>query len=587
MNWDESVEVLVVGSGNGGLTSALCLYEMGVKDVLVIEKGERFGGTSAYSGGSVWIPWSHYAQQDGAQDSLEEAREYLHNTIPDSVDPAMLDAYIENGPRMLKFLHDRTRVRYRALPHYPDYFSDTPGAKPGFRSLEPEPVLIDSLGDEALKLMPTHPMISMGGLISFGQVEAYTLIGQMPGWRRLAARLIWNYLTDLPWRFKSARDRRACCGSAGIARLRLSMRDRDMPLWCNTRLLELVYEKGHVCGAVVSREGRLLSIRTRRGVVLAAGGFEKNQAMRDQYLPKPTNTRWSAGAPTNEGDALRAAQAIGARLHNMDGGWWVTTFCFPGETIPRPAIMEKSYPGSCVVNSAGKRIANESQNYMTYMKEAFAKHSEQTPSSPAFMIFDARFRRTYIVGPLLKSGMRPDILLPRAYRREGMFAKAKTLRELAAQLRIDADNLEKTVADMNRYASTGKDLEFGRGDMLYDRYYGDPSVKPNPCLAPIAEPPFYAVRMELGDWGTQGGLVTDTHARVKNENGELIEGLYALGNCTVAVLPTYPGPGSTLGPAMTFAYQAAKHLSGYDDGEQRVQPSKEETPVSTSAPVLV
>jgi len=565
MNWNESVEVLVVGSGCGGLTSALCLYEMGVKDVLVIEKGERFGGTSSYSGGGIWIPCSHLAQAAGAQDSLEEAREYLRNSVP-GVDPALLDAYIANGPRMLKFLHERTRVRYQSLAHYPDYFSEAAGAKAGHRSLEPEPIHIDSLGAEAEYLMPTHPMITIGGRISLKQQEAHAMIGQLPGWWRLAARLLWNYLADIPWRFKTRRDRRACCGSAGVARLRLSMLDRDMPLWRNTRLLELVYDKGRVQGAIVNRDGRLVSIRARRGVVLAAGGFEKNQAMRDAYLPKPTNTQWSAGVFTNEGDALRAAMAIGARVRNLDGGWWVTTFCFPGDSIPRPAIIEKSYPGSCVVNRAGKRIANESQNYMTYMKEAFAKHSEQEPSSPAFMIFDARFRRNYIVGPLLKSGLRPDFLLPAAYRRQGYFAKAATLRELAGRIGIDADNLESTVAAMNHYAATGKDLEFGRGDTLYDRYYGDATIKPNPCLAPIVEAPFYAVRMDLGDWGTQGGMVTDSHARVLSENGEAMEGLYAVGNCALAVLPTYPGAGSTLGPAMTFAYQAAKHISGYNDG---------------------
>jgi len=563
MPWDRVVDVLVVGSGNGGLTAALSLYEMGVRDVLVVEKGERFGGTSSYSGGGLWIPCNDHALAAGADDSPAQAREYLRQTIPASVPEAMLDAYIENGPRMLRFLHERTRVRYVSLAHYPDYFSDRAGAKPGHRSLEPEPVPIDELGAEAEYLMPTHPMIAIGKLIHFGQVEAHTLIGQQPGWRRLAARLLWNYLSDFPWRLKTFRDRRACCGSAGIARLRLSMLDRDMPLWRQTRLLQLIHAEGRVQGAIVERQGRRMTIRTRRGVVLAAGGFEKNQTMRDRYLPQPSNAAWSAGVSTNEGDAIRAAAAIGARLRGMENGWWVTTFCFPGENIPRPAIMEKSYPGSCVVNSEGKRIANESQNYMTYMKEAFARHGEHSPSSPLFMIFDARFRRKYIVGPLLKSGLRPDWLLPNAYRRGGFFAKADSLRDLAEELGIDAGALSQTVARMNEYARTGRDLEFGRGDTLYDRYYGDASVHPNPCLAAIDEPPFYAVRMELGDWGTQGGLEIDAQARVLSENGEIIQGLYAVGNCAAAVLPTYPGPGSTLGPAMTFAWLAARHISGY------------------------
>ena len=568
MQWDDSVDVLVVGSGNGGLTAAVCLHEMGAGEVLTIEKGARFGGTSAYSGGGIWIPNNHYAQAAGAQDSMAEARDYLRHALPADTDPALVDAYLSNAPRMLKFLHERAAVRYVSLAHYPDYFSNLPGAKAGHRSLEPEPVYLDRLGDEAAFLMPTHPMISIGKRIGFGQVEAHTLVGQLPGWCRLAARLVWNYLTDFPWRLTTLRDRRACCGSAGIAQLRQAMMQRGMPLWRNTRLLELVRRDGRVVGAVVAREGKTLAIQARRGVVLAAGGFEHNQAMRETHLPHPTSTRWSAGAITNEGEAMRAGRAVGAQLKKMDSAWWVTTLCVPGENIPRPAIMEKSYPGSCVVNRLGRRIANESQNYMTYMQEALAKNSAAAPSSPAYMIFDARFRERYIVGPLLTAKLRPDWLLPRAWRKAGLFGRADSFDALARQMGIDPAGLQDTIAAFNGYARTGVDLEFGRGEALYDRYYGDPAVRPNPCLAPIVQPPFYAVRLELGDWGTQGGFATDVHARVLDDDHVPITGLYATGNCAAALLTTYPGPGSTLGPAMTCAYQAAKHISGHIEQEQ-------------------
>jgi 3-oxosteroid 1-dehydrogenase len=224
--------------------------------------------------------------------------------------------------------------------------------------------------------------------------------------------------------------------------------------------------------------------------------------------------------------------------------------------------MEKSYPGSCVVNDRGKRIANESQNYMSYMLELFAKHSEADPQVPSWHIFDARFRGRYFVGPLLTSKFRPDWMLPKSYFTSGFLAKAATVGELARKTGIDPAGLDKTIAAMNDYARTGKDLEFGRGDAQYDRYYGDPTVKPNPCLAPIDQAPFYAMRIEPGDFGTHGGLAINSDAQVLRESGQPIPGLYAIGNCAAAILPTYPGPGSTLGPAMTFGWQAAKHAAG-------------------------
>ena len=335
-----------------------------------------------------------------------------------------------------------------------------------------------------------------------------------------------------------------------------------MPLWLNSPMQNLLTDdSGRVVGATVLRDGRRIVIRARRGVVLAAGGFEHNQAMRERYLPQPTSTEWSAAAGTNTGDAIRAALDIGATTRLMNGGLWCSSIKAPDDPVPRLAIMEKSYPGSCVVNRRGRRIANESQNYITYQLELFAKHSDADPQVPAWMVFDARFRRSYFVGPLSTARFRPDWMLPRSYFSSGFLSKAGTIRELAGTAGIDPDGLARTIAAMNEYARTGEDLEFRRGEAEYDRYYADPSIKPNPCLAPIVEPPFYAMRIEPGDFGTQGGLATDTDARVLGSWGEPIPGLYAVGNCAAAVLPTYPGPGSTLGPAMTFAWQAAQHIA--------------------------
>jgi 3-oxosteroid 1-dehydrogenase len=558
--------VLVVGSGNGGLTAALCSHEMGAGDVLVIEKSNLYGGTSAISGGGVWIPCNRYAREAGADDSFDRAKAYLLNTTPEGQVPeAMVDAYLKNGPEMIDFLHERTQVRYVTLEHYPDYYSDQEGSMPGHRSMEPVPVNADKLGMHAVTLRRSHQMMHLGGRIGITQVEAALLMAQLPGWWKTAAKLALKYVIDIPWRlFGDRYARRLTTGCAGVARLRLSMLDRDIPLWLKTPMQSLVTDDaGRVVGAVVLREGKPFRIQARKGVVLAAGGFEHNQAMREQYLPQPTNHWWSAGSYDNTGDAISEGLRLGASMHMLHNAWWCNTISVPGEPIPRLSIMEKSYPGSIVVNPAGERFGNESQNYMAYQLETFRRHSDEYPCVPSWQVFDANFRATYFVGPLYNSRFRPDWLLPKSWEDAGFIARADTIRELAGKIDVDADGLENTVRKMNEYARTGKDLDLHRGDALYDRYYGDPRVEPNPCLGPIEKPPFYAMKVDPGDFGTQGGMVVTPDAQVTREDGSVIEGLYAIGNCSAPVLPTYPGPGATLGPAMTFGYQAAKHITGW------------------------
>tara|TARA_R110002110_G_scaffold66978_1_gene182951 strand:+ start:38216 stop:39928 length:1713 start_codon:yes stop_codon:yes gene_type:complete len=565
-HWDYSFDVVVVGSGNGGLTAALCNYEMGVKDVLVIEKSNLYGGTSSISGGGVWIPCNRYAQEAGADDSIDKARTYLRQLITqEEVPDYQLEAYLENGPKMVDFMHERTRMRYETLEHYPDYYTNLDGAMAGHRSMEPEPFNADELGDEWRRLRRTHPMMHLGGVIGFTQVEAALLIGQQPGWWKTAVKLVAAYLIDIPWRLKDRFHRRLATGCAGVARLRASMSDRDIPLWLNTAMTRVVDDNGKVLGVEVMRDGKPLRIQARKAVVLAAGGFEHNQAMREQYLPKPTDHRWSAGTRDNTGDAIQEGLRLGAKMHRLDEAWWCNTISVPGEEIPRLSIMEKSYPGSIMVNPAGERFSNESQNYMAFQLETFEKHSPDNPCNPSWQIFDATFRANYFVGPLYNSKFRPDWMVPKQYEDEGFFAKADTVKELAAKISVDPAGLQGTVDKMNQYARDGVDPDCHRGESAYDRYYGDPRVTPNPCLAPIEKPPFYAMRVDPGDFGTQGGMVTNADAQVLHEDGSVIEGLYAIGNCSAPTLPCYPGPGSTLGPSMTFAYQAAKSITGYTD----------------------
>ena len=564
--WDYSFDVVVVGSGNGGLTAALCSFEMGTKDVLVVEKSNLYGGTSSVSGGGVWIPCNRYARAAGAEDNAAKAKTYLRQLITEEEVPEyQLDAYLENGPKMVDFLHQRTRARYVTLEHYPDYYTNLEGAMEGHRSMEPEPFNADELGEEWRRLRRTHPMMHLGGVIGFTQVEAGLLIGQQPGWWKTAVKLFADYLLDIPWRFKDRFHRRLATGCAGVARLRASMLDRDIPLWLNTSMTRVVDQDGKVLGIEVMRNGKPLRIQARKAVILAAGGFEHNQEMREQYLPKPTDHRWSAGVRENTGDAIKEGMRLGAKTHRLGEAWWCNTISVPGEDIPRLSIMEKSYPGSIMVNPAGERFSNESQNYMAFQQETFQKHSEENPCNPSWQVFDANFRATYFVGPLYNSKFRPDWAVPKRYEQEGFFAKADTIRELAGKISVNAEGLERTVAKMNDYARSGEDPDCHRGESAYDRYYGDPRVTPNPCLGPMEKPPFYAMRVDPGDFGTQGGMVINANAQVLHQDGHVIEGLYATGNCSAPTLPCYPGPGATLGPSMTFAYQAAKAITGYQD----------------------
>jgi len=564
--WDYSFDVVVVGSGNGGMTAALCSYEMGVKDVLVIEKSDLFGGSSSISGGGVWIPCNRYANEADAGDSLASAKTYLRQLITEEeVSEPQLDAYLENGPKMVDFLHERTRMRYVTLEHYPDYYTNLDGAMEGHRSMEPETFNANELGEEWRRLRRTHPMMHLAGRIGFTQVEAALLIGQQPGWWKTAIKLVVDYVVDIPWRLKDRYHRRLATGCAGVARLRASMQDRDIPLWQNTAMTKVVDVDGKVVGVEVLRDGKAVRIQARKAVVLAAGGFEHNQEMREKYLPQPTDHRWSAGTKDNTGDAILEGMRLGAKMHRLDEAWWCNTISVPGEDIPRLSIMEKSYPGSIMVNPAGQRFSNESQNYMAFQQETFAKHTEENPLNPSWQIFDANFRATYFVGPLYNSKFLPDWAVPKRYEEEGFFAKADSIAELARKIDVDVAGLEETVNKMNEFARDGEDLDHQRGESAYDRYYGDPRVTPNPCLGPINKAPYYAMKIDPGDFGTQGGMMTNAHAQVIHENGTVIDGLYAIGNCSAPTLPCYPGPGSTLGPAMTFAYQAAKSITGYRD----------------------
>ena len=566
MNWDYEYDVVVVGSGNGALTSALCAHDGGAK-TLVIEKSDQFGGTSATSGGGVWIPNNRYAKAENVDDSDQDARDYINSVSPKGkINEDLIETYIIEGPRMIDYLHENSIVKYRNLSYYPDYFPDNPGGKGGNRSMEPEPISGTKLGNDLAKLREQHPQtaFTMGPInMNFTQVEGQLLLGALPGWKSLFAKLITKYIFDIPMRFKWGwKDRRLTMGNAGVARLILSLKDRDVDLWIDTGMTDLIENKGKVIGIKANKYGSEINIKANKGVILASGGFEKDQNLREQYLPQPTNSDWSAGNIYNTGDALKVALKLGADTHQMDTGWWSTVMKVPNQEKGWLSMVDKSMPGNYTVNKNGERFSNESQNYVSFVDDMFKQYAEGNPCAPCYMIFDSNFRKNRPCGPLLQGTMQPDSSVPKEWWTPSFLSKADTLEKLAEIVGIDPRGLLKTQSKVNKFSKTGKDLDLKRGDSVYDRYYGDPSVTPNPCLASLDKGPFYCMVLYPGEMGTAGGLVIDVNARVLKADGVAIPGLYACGNCTTALLPKYPGPGSTLGPAMTFGYLAAKHITG-------------------------
>ena len=563
--FDEIFDVLVIGSGCGGLTAALTADISNPAKVLVIEKSHLIGGTSATSGGVIWIPDNHLGKEKGAQDSISEAKTYLKATIPaDEFNEPLIDAYLDQGPKMVKFMQDHTDARYTSLEHYPDYFQDAPGVKLGNRALEPLPVSADVLGDDVDNLHPSGPQTIVFGRYGVNFEESHAFTTQSPGWFRLFAKIFLTYWLDFSWRIKRKRSRRLAFGAASVTRLFASIKKRNIPIWRSAELKEFILRDNKVIGAVIQKDGRLIKVQARRGVIVASGGFGQNQEMREKYLPKPTNSDWGCEPKTNTGDPIKAAEAIGAQLKFMDKAWWVTTVKAPNEEFPRLSEVEKSLPGNYTVNKSGKRFANESQNYLTFMLEVLDKEKKGESCAPMYMIFDANHRKNYPVGPLMPGKFFPDKLVKIIHRDwfgSDFLTTANTIEELAIQTGIDSEALQSTVERVNNFSATGKDLDFQRGDNERDRFSGDPTLL-NPCLGPVDKAPFYAMRIDPGEFATCGGMAINEYGQVLDNDNQAIAGLYATGNCTPALLTTYPGPGATIGPAMTFGFIAGKHISG-------------------------
>lgn len=550
-NWDHTTDVVVVGTGGGGMTAALVAKQAGL-DVLMVEKSEYYGGSTALSGGGLWIPNNYLLQRDGLDDSLEKARTYFKHTIGSRTPQSLQDAYLENAPEMVKYLASNTRVRFHRSVGYADYYPERPGGMADGRALEGSPFDGNKLGKDLGQLRPMGIKIPAG--LAFTASEYHKLGMITSTWAgkwtaiKVGVRTILNLMVGV---------KLLALGQALVARLRLSLKDENIPIWLNSPLKDLVIENGTCVGIVIEQNGKLLRIRANKGVILAAGGFAHNQEMRDKYQKAPVHHEWSSANSANTGDAIQLGMKLGAKIDLMDDAWWGPTSVPPNAQVMFH-VGERSYPGAIMVNAAGKRFTNEAASYVEVVHAMYEKHTAKVPHVPATFIMDQRYRSKYIFGTLFP--MQP---IPKSYFESGYFKRADTLEELAKQCGLDPRTLVETVERFNQFARNGVDEDFHRGESAYDRYYGDPMVKPNPCLTPIEKPPFYAVQMVAGDLGTKGGLVMDEHARVLRDDGSVIAGLYVTGNNSASVMGnTYPGPGGTIGPSMTFGYIAAKHIAG-------------------------
>ncbi|MGW1508537.1 FAD-dependent oxidoreductase [Streptomyces sp. NPDC002394] len=555
--WDHTYDVVVVGSGAAGMAAALTARLRGLT-ALVLEKTEVYGGSTALSGGAIWVPDNFHLDEAGLGDTPEKARAYLDATVGDRVSAERKDAYVAHGPRMVREFHDRTDVRFVYTPGYSDYYPERLGGYPEGRSIEPQVFDFKKLGAEQRATMRRAGLPTYGLTITSKDFRQLNMVARTWAGRRTAlkvgAQAVGAKLTGRE---------PLSLGEALIARMRHSLDALGADLWLSAPMTGLVEEDGRVTGVRITRNGREVTVRATGGVVLASGGFSHDQRLREKHLPSPTSTEWSSAAEGQTGDALEPAVALGAATDLMDKVWGAPSVV-PPEGKPFFLVADRGVPGMVIVNAAGERYANEAAPYHEFVDAMYANDRPGASTVPSWLILDATSRARYIF-----MGLFPGQAFPKPWLESGFVRKAATVEELAARIDVAPERLRATVDRFNGFARAGRDEDFHRGDSVYDRYYGDPTL-PNPNLAPLDKGPYYAIPVHPGDIGTKGGLVTDATARVLREDGTPIDGLYASGNVSSAVMgETYPGPGATIGPAMTFSWLAVDDIARTRSAETR------------------
>jgi len=569
----QEVDVLVVGSGAGGMSSAVAAAHRRLK-VLVVEKEPVFGGTTARSGGWMWIPGNGPELRAGIEDNAEKARVYLQHETGAHFDAERVDAFLEAGPKAVKFFEENTALQFDLGPFFADYHPDAPGGMDGGRSIVARPFDGRELGDEIRRLRPPLQEITfLGMMIGSGkELLHFFNVLRSPVSAFYVGKLFVKFLSDMAFH---GRPMRLMNGNALAGRLAKSAFDKGVPIWTGAPVRRLVRDdRGRVIGAVVERRDGPVEVIARKGVVLAAGGFPQDIARRKALLPHaPTGYEHVTPAPPgNTGDGLRLGESVGAMVDtSLPHAAALVPISRPvkpdGTLGTFPHFVDRSKPGVIAVTRSGRRFVNEANSYHDFCQAMIARNREEAGDGAAYsepaawFITDHRAFRKYGLGYA-----KPAPVPYKALIRNGYLLCGRTLAELAAQFGGDGAQLEATVAEFNRPAARGEDPAFGKGSTSYNRSLGDPDHGPNPCLAPIKDGPFYAVRLHVGDLGTFAGLKTNANAQVLDEDGRPLEGLYSVGNDAASIMGgNYPGGGITLGPAITFGYIAARHMAQAND----------------------
>ncbi|PZR96120.1 MAG: FAD-binding dehydrogenase [Stutzerimonas stutzeri] len=556
----ETCDLLVIGSGAGGLSAAVTAAALGL-DVLVVEKEPVFGGTTAWSGGWMWIPRNPLALAAGIEEDEETIRTYLRHELGEGYDESLVTMLLKQGPLMVSFFQRDTAVDFIDGNLIPDFHGRTPGAGLGGRSLCAKPFDGRELGSRLADLRPPLEDVAPFGMNIGSGVDLGHFLNATRRWRSFmhVLRRLGRHFAD---RIRHGRGLLLVNGNALAARLLKSADDLGVTLRKGTAAVELLREGGRVTGAVLD-DGERRSVRATRGVVLATGGFPHDDARKAALFPhSPTGREhWSAAPPANTGDGIRLGEAAGGHLPVLpDAGAWspVSLVPKPGGEIGRfPHLVERAKPGLIMVSRDGTRFCNEADSYHDVMQALFAATPPGEPAC-AWLVCDHAFLRRYGLGRV-----RPRPFPVGPWLRNGYLKRGESFAELARSCGIEAVAFGETLETYNRHAIQGHDPAFGRGETPYNRIQGDPEHGPNPCVAPIARGPFYAVKVVPGSLGTFAGLRTDAFARVLGKDEAPISGLYAVGNDMSSMMAgRYPAGGITLGPAMTFGYVAAHHASG-------------------------
>ena len=539
--WDLEVDVAVLGSGASATTAAILAADNGA-EVALLERAEVVGGTTAISGGVLWLPNNHHMAEAGIEDSREDALAYLNSLSLGMMDDELVETLIDTGPEMLRYMEENTPVSLHVFEGYPDYHPENPGGKPeGGRSLDNDLFPFEELGPWADRI--NHQPDAVFFPATMLEIDTKRIDDVPP-----------DVMAE-----RQARDMRST-GQALAGSLIKGCLDREIPVHTATRARELILDENDaVVGVRAERDGAAYFVKARKAVVIATGGFEWNEALVKAFLRGPMTAPTST--PENEGDGLLMAMGAGAALGNMSEAWWIPGIHVPGDemrgrTFARLILAERTWPRSIIVNRKGKRFMNEAANYnaVGHAFHTFDPNSFEFINLPAWLIVDSQYQP-----PIARHQVGPDA--PDWIRRAG------TLAELAAQIDVDSGGLEETVARFNEGVADGHDPEFQRGVSAYDSYNGDRWEKaPFTTLGPIDTPPYYAAQIESGALGTKGGPKTNTKAQVLRATGGVIPGLYAVGNAMAgATAMVYGGAGGTLGPGMTFGYIAGRSAAGEPD----------------------